>query len=492
METLIRSTVTKGVEALAALNRRRLPKPADHAFLSGIHRPMTEELTLTELAVEGEIPHALDGRYLRIGPNPIRPDPASYHWFIGDGMVHGLRLAGGRALWYRNRWIRSNAVAETLGREPAPGVHREFDTVNTNVVDIAGRTFALVEAGSYPVELSETLEDQTYSAFDGTLTGAFSAHPHLDHLTGEQHAICYDARNPGEVRHVVVDASGKVSSEQPIPVKHGPMVHDCAITGRYVVILDLPVTFSMKALIGGHSFPYRWNPAHRAHVGLMPREGGAEDIVWCAVEPAYAFHVANAFDLPDGTVALDLCVYERMFDEGASGPDARCRGLERWTVDPARRAVAVRTLDPSPQEFPRPDERRFGQSYRYVWTMALPTEPEARFVGATALFRHDLETGERQVHDFGPGRYPGEFVFVPAASDSAEGEGWLMGLVVDLTAETTELAIIDASRFEDAPMARVRLPHRVPPGFHGNWIPTQTSCGGAGARSRPAVGRATP
>ena len=344
METLIRSTVTRGVEALAAFNRRRLPKLADHPFLTGIHRPMTAELTLTELEVEveGQIPPALDGRYLRIGPNPIAPDPAAHHWFTGDGMVHGLRLSGGRALWYRNRWIRSNAVAAALGAAPAPGPHGQHDTVNTNVVGVAGRTFALVEAGACPVELDETLDGQAYNPFDGTLAGAFSAHPHRDPLTGEQHAVCYDARNPDEVRHVVVDASGRVRREQPIAVKHGPMIHDCAITGRYVVILDLPVTFSMKALIAGHPFPYRWNPDHPARIGLMPREGSADDIVWCAAAPAYAFHVANAFDQPDGTVALDLCVYERMFDEGATGPDARCRGLERWTVDPAARAVSVK------------------------------------------------------------------------------------------------------------------------------------------------------
>jgi carotenoid cleavage dioxygenase len=74
-----------------------------HRFLSGIHRPMDAELTLTELDVRGTIPPALDGRYLRIGPNPVAADPASYHWFTGDGMVHGLALRDGKALWYRNR-----------------------------------------------------------------------------------------------------------------------------------------------------------------------------------------------------------------------------------------------------------------------------------------------------------------------------------------------------------------------------------------------------
>jgi carotenoid cleavage dioxygenase len=471
IETLVRGTVAKGLEALAEFNRGRMPAPAEeNPFLSGIHAPMAEELTLTELSVSGAIPPGLDGRYLRIGPNPIAANPASYHWFVGDGMVHGLAIEGGRALWYRNRWIRSNAVAKARGVEPAPGPRHDFDTVNTNVVAIGGRVFALVEAGSYPVRLGETLEDQAYTAFDGSLHGSFTAHPHLDPKTGENHAICYEGRDQSTIRHVVVDAAGQVIREEPIAVKHGPMIHDCAITDRFVIVLDLPVTFSMKTLIAGHGFPYRWNPEHKARVGLMPRHGRQEDISWCDVEPGYAFHVANAYDAEDGRVVLDLCVYDTMFGDKAAGPDARSRGLERWTLDPASRAVEVRTIDAAPQDFPRPDERFFGQPYRYVWSMALPTDPVARFVGATALYAHDLATGERQVHDFGPGRHPGEFVFAPETPDSPEGRGWLMGFVVDTNTETTDLVILDAARFAEPPVATIHLPHRVPPGFHGNWI----------------------
>lgn len=471
METLIRGTVAKGLEALAGFNRARMPQPAhENPFLSGIHAPMTEELTLTELPVSGAIPPGLSGRYLRIGPNPVAANPASYHWFIGDGMVHGVAIEGGKALWYRNRWIRSHAVAKALGVEAAPGPRHAFDTVNTNVVGVAGRTFALVEAGSYPVELGETLDDQAYTAFDGSLKGSFTAHPHADPQTGEHHAICYEGRDQATIRHVVVDAAGRVIREEPIAVKHGPMIHDCAITERFVIILDLPVTFSMKTLIAGQGFPYRWNPEHQARVGLMPRHGRQEDIVWCAVEPGYAFHVANAYDAEDGQVVLDLCVYDSMFGDQAHGPDARSRGLERWVIDPASQEVEVRTLDATPQEFPRPDERFFGQPYRYVWSMALPSDPVDRFVGATALYAHDLATGERQVHDFGPGRHPGEFVFVPETPDSPEGHGWLIGYVVDMGAGTTDLVILDARRFAEAPVASIRLPHRVPAGFHGNWI----------------------
>ncbi|UIJ47118.1 carotenoid oxygenase family protein [Sphingomonas cannabina] len=470
VETLIRGAITKGMEAVAEFNRKRLPE-ADkpHPFLTGIHAPMSEEKTIRELPVTGTIPAALDGRYLRIGPNPVDPDPKGYHWFVGDGMVHGIRVEGGKALWYKNRWIRSHRVGEKRGVDPAPGPrHGNFDTVNTNVVGIAGRTYALVEAGSYPVELADDLEEQTYNPFDDTLVGSFSAHPHRDPATGEWHAIAYEATRPDEVRHVVLDAEGQVIRELPIAVKHGPSIHDCAITEHYVLVLDLPVTFSMKALIGGHGFPYRWNPEHQARIGLLPRAGTAEDIVWIDLDPLYIFHVANAYE-DDGKVVLDAVTYATMFDDDPKGPNAVPLGLERLTLDPVTRSATRRMIDPTPQEFPRPDERRFGRRYRYAYTLGVPQSSEG-FIGDTRLYKHDLDAGTRQTHDFGEGRYPGEFVFVPASAEAAEDEGWLIGLVVDLPNETTDLVILDAQDFEKEPQASIRVPHRVPPGFHGNWV----------------------
>ena len=162
---------------------------------------------------------------------------------------------------------------------------------------------------------------------------------------------------------------------------------------------------------------------------------------------------------------LDVAVHDRMFSDSKAGPDSRRSGLERWTIDPVTRVVERRTIDPTPQEFPRPDERRFGLPYRYAYTMALT----GAFLGG-ALFKHDLESGTRQVHDFGEGRHPGEFVFVPARADAAEDEGWLIGLVIDMNEETSELVILDAANFESEPLARVKIPHRIPPGFHGNWV----------------------
>ncbi len=224
-------------------------------YMTGLHSAMRDELTLENLAVTGSIPPALDGRYLRMGPNPMSPNPRTYHWFSGDGMIHGLRIKDGRALWYRNRFIRSAAVTEALGERRTPGPRHIFDTVNTNVMDFGGRTLGLVEAGSTPVEIGATLETLRYTDFGGTLDGGFSAHPHVDPLTNEMLAVCYEAKTWNSVRFVVVTPEGKVRRKVTVPVRHGPMMHDFAFTQRYAVILDLPVTFSLRRLISGNRFP---------------------------------------------------------------------------------------------------------------------------------------------------------------------------------------------------------------------------------------------
>lgn len=476
VETAIHNVVARGVTALATFNRGRMPAlTGPHPFLTGLHVPMTEELTIEDLVITGSIPPALDGRYLRVGPNPIAADPRTYQWFLGDGMVHGVRIDRGRALWYRNRWIRSTAVTAALNEPLAPGPrHGDFDTVNTNVIGIAGQTWALVEAGSTPVLLDDTLETLAYDDFSGTLRGSFSAHPHLDPLTGEMHAIAYAPQNPTTIHHVVVNADGSVQREEPVRVSHGPMIHDCAITARFAVILDLPVTFSMAALIGGNTFPFRWNPSHPARVGLLRRDGPGGGVIWCDVDPCYVFHVANAFDTDDGGAILDVVAYDKMFAETTLGPDAPRGAFERWAIDPVKRSVRRNVIDQHPQDFPRIDERRSGQPYRYAYTMMLPQIADPAFLGTDSLLKHDLQAGVRTIHSFGPQRYPGEFVFVPAHAAAAEDEGWLIGLVINAVDETTELVILDARDFAGAPRASIHIPHRIPPGFHGNWLPNKS------------------
>ncbi|HNJ48425.1 MAG TPA: carotenoid oxygenase family protein [Novosphingobium sp.] len=470
VENAIRGVVTKGIVGVARLNRALMNKDRAHPFLTGIHAPLHDELTISDLKVTGTIPPELNGRYVRNGPNPFAPDPRGHHWFLGDGMVHGVCLKNGKALWYRNRYIRTTMLEAQGGPKAAPGPRRgEREVINTNVIQHAGKTLAIVEANAFPQELTYELDAVSTHDFEGTLKGRFSAHPHLDPLTGELHVVTYDAMVQDTVWHVVVGPEGKVIREEPIPVRDGPSIHECTITKNYVVIFDLPVTFSMKALIAGEQFPYKWNPEPPARVGLMPRKGTADEIIWCDVDPCYVFHVANSYEREDGVVIIDSSVHETMFAGGPDGPNGKQLGMERWEVDPVARKIKRTTVDSAPQEFHRPDERYFGQPYSLSWSLGLPGDDSA-FVGSAPIYRYDMAGGPRQAHNFGPGRVPGEFVFVPRSADAPEGDGWVMGYVIDQATDTTDLVILDASDMSKPPVASVHIPHRIPPGFHGNWL----------------------
>ena len=189
-------------------------------------------------------------------------------------MVHGVRLRDGRAEWYRNRWVRSKAVAAQHDEKwPGGPVHENMDfAANTHIISHGGRTLATVEAGPLPYELTDELDTIGPCDFGGTLPGGFAAHTKLDHRTGELHAIAYFWAWD-HVQHVVIDAAGKVIRTTDIPVADGPMMHDFALTPSYVVLLDLPVTFSLNAVTQGKELPYVWNPSHQARVGLLPRDG---------------------------------------------------------------------------------------------------------------------------------------------------------------------------------------------------------------------------
>jgi carotenoid cleavage dioxygenase len=472
IEGAVGAVLSPVITRIAAFNRWRLPpRDTPNPFLTGIHEPMTEELTLHDLVVEGTIPPELDGRYVRIGPNAVAPDPRTYHFFVGDGMLHGVRIRDGRAIWYRNRWIRSTDVAKARGFAAAPGPRHIFDTVNTSVLNHAGAGWALVEAGSTPVRFDEELDDQRYDDFEGTLPGSFTAHPRCDPATGELHALCYEATDQRRVRYNVVDSGGRVRRSVTIPVEHGPLIHDCAITDRFVIVLDLPLTLSLSVIMAGHGFPYRWNDKHPARIGLLPREGEAESIIWLPINPCFVFHIANAYDLPDGRLVLDVIAYDRMFAADNLAPDEQPRGFERWTIDPETGAVTQMTLDPTPQELPVIDDRRVGRPYRYAYSLGLPAEMTESLVGEAPLIKHDLDQRSTTHHAFGPGRLAGEFVFVPRSAEAAEDEGWLMGFVNEADGATTSLEILNAHDMASAPVATVRLPHRIPPGIHGAWLP---------------------
>ena len=444
----------------------------------GNFAPVTEEVTAFDLPVTGALPAELDGRLLRNGPNPVgAEDPATYHWFTGDGMVHGLRLRDGRAEWYRNRWVRSPDVATALG-EPEPpspyGPDVRLFAANTNVVEIGGSTFAIVEAGSPPIELTDELETVGPSDFAGTLEHPFSAHPKRDAATGDWHVAAYYWAWGNQVRYLRLDASGKVTRSVPVETPGSPMVHDLAFTATYALLLDLPCTFDLDAAMAGARLPYLWNEGYGARIGLLPLDGpdgaaGAEAVRWFEIDPCYIFHPLNAYDLPDGRVVLDAVRHPKVFDRQRLGPDEGPPRLDRWTIDPGTGRVDQETLDDRPQEFPRLHEGFQGREHRYGYGVTT----EAALAPTTAL-KHDVVAATTEVHDFGPGRSSQEPVFVPRAGAAAEDDGWILAYVHDATTDRADVVVLDAHDFTGEPVATVHLPVRVPYGFHGNWVPSTT------------------
>ena len=438
----------------------------ENIYLQGNFAPVEEELTAFDLEVIGTIPAELEGRYLRNGPNPVSIErPEQHHWFAGNGMVHGVRLRGGRAEWYRNRYVRSQAVCEALGEQA--GGNQPTSSPNTNVAAWSGRTLALVEGGGAPVEMGYELDTVAARPIGAGQPGGFTAHPKFDPLTGEWHAMCYAwAQWLDHIKYVVLDAGGAVSKTVDIPLPGMVMLHDMALTRNYAVVFDLPVTVDMS-FVSARRFPYRWNPDYTPRIGLLPRTStDAADIIWCDIDPCYGYHPMNAYDADDGTVVIDICRYDTMFAGDVLGPALdSLPSLYRWTVDPRRRKVAEQQIDDRTMEFPRVAPSVSASRHRYGYGAGV-----GEGFAPGDLYKHDMDKGTVDVHRLGAGRGTGEPDFVPREHPVSEDDGWLMSYVYDAGTDSSELLILDALDVTADPVARVILPQRVPFGFHGNWI----------------------
>jgi carotenoid cleavage dioxygenase-like enzyme len=432
--------------------------------LRGNYAPVPREVTAFELRVHGAIPRELSGLYVRNGPNPkAGPSP---HWFLGDGMLHGVALVDGRAAWYRNRWVRTRAFVEDarwLGEDGTRDL--TVGKANTHVIAHAGRLLALVET-SLPTEVTKELDTIGCFDFGGRLTTGMTAHPKVCPRTGELHFFAYSFMPPFLTYHRA-DADGRLVQSADIDVPGPTMIHDFAITERHVLFMDLPFVFDLELAMAGTPMPYRWSDDYGARVGIMARPPAKAEVRWLDVAPCYVFHVLNAYDDADGTVVLDVARYPKMWPLGSSGTSpAR---LHRWRIDPGRGRVSEQPLDDRAIEFPRCDERRIGLPNRYGY--AVYTEHAADDATGTSLIKYDLRAGTADAHDFGPGRIPTEPVFVPASSAASEDEGWVLAYVYDAAREGSDFVILDARDFTGQPVATVSLPQRVPFGFHGSWIP---------------------
>jgi carotenoid cleavage dioxygenase len=439
-------------------------------WMDGHMAPVPDEIDAVDLPVTGALPAELSGRYFRNGPNP-RPGEESGHWFAGHGMVHGIRLRDGRAEWYRNRWVRTKQFTEGARLVDADfGVDLAAVTANTHVIPFNDRIYALIEVG-FPYELTPELDTVGPCDFGGRLTSAMTAHPKEDPRTGELLFFGYGFVPPYLTYHRL-SADGELVESRRIDVPGGTMMHDFAITENHVVWLDLPMVFDLELAERG-TMPYRWDDGYGARLGVMPRDPErAGEVHWFDVDPCYVFHVGNAHEDAAGRVVVDGARYSpadfgKVWGTVGGLPAketvtaAAVQGvarLHRWTLDPSSGKVTEEALDDRGVEFPRHDDARTGLEHRYLYT-----------VTGDSIVKYDLRSGSSAAHAPGAGLIPGEAAFVPAEGARGEDEGWLMSIVSDAAGAGSELLVLDAADLSR--VASVRLPRRVPAGFHGSWIP---------------------
>lgn len=449
--------------------------------VTGHLAPVPDEIDAFDLPVEGALPPELTGRFLRNGPNPLPGEPSG-HWFDGHGMVHGIRLDGGRATWYRNRWVRTKALAGHSPVLPDGSMDLTVEKANTSVIAHGGKILTLVESG-FPHVISPELETLGVYDFGGRLTTAMTAHPKVDPLTGELHFFGVGVTAPYLTYHKL-SAAGELVASAPISVPGPTFMHDFAITDRHAVFLDLPLVFAPER-VAETPLPYDWSDTYGARIGIMALDSPGQ-VRWFDVDPAYVFHVGNAHTDAQGRVVLDAARYggadaawawRNLGNPSAStGVPARPASaaavhhsglgrLHRWTLDPATGTVTEVTLDERGIEFPTIDDARVGRESRYRYAVS-GGGPDA-----AAIVKFDTSAGVIAEHTLGRDVVAGEAVFVASHSpDRAEDDGWLLTIASRRDGSGSKLLVLDATDVGGAPVAAVTLPRRVPAGFHGSWI----------------------
>lgn len=454
---------------------------AKSPFLEGNFAPVEREIAVDDLVVVGELPRELDGLFVRNGPNPQFAPLGRYHWLDGDGMLHAVRIEGGRAS-YRNRWIRTRGLdlERKRGRALWTGLleRRQFDnpegsiknTANTGLVFHGGRLLALHEQGE-PYEIAlPSLETLGVHTFGRRLRHPLTPHPKIDPVSKEMFAFGYSPVAKPHLQYSVFAADGALAHSTAIEIPIGVSMHDFAITERFAVFMNHPYTFDVRRWLRGEPIA-RFEPERGSYLGVLPRRGSGGDARWFAVAPCFVQHVVNAWE--DGEQIVVDVVHCATHDPAADlepgdAPPQPTR-LWRWRIDPRDGSVREQQLDDQNAELPSVNSARVGRRARYAFASRFRTD--VRLPLADGLLKYDFEDGcSSRLHSFGANRNGGEGVFVARPGARDEDDGWLLAFVHDEVEGESELLIADARDFGAPPVARVRLPQRVPYGFHGLWL----------------------
>jgi carotenoid cleavage dioxygenase-like enzyme len=453
--------------------------PTTNPFLGGNYAPWREEGDAYDLEIEGDLPRELNGALYRIGPNPHFTPAGRYHWFDGDGMVHAFVLRDGRAA-YRNRYVRTAGLMAEMKvgralygglleqpRELPPDMPPFKNAANTNIIGYANRMLALWEAG-LPHELKpETLETVGMYDFGGKLNGPMTAHPKFDPVTGDLLFFGYGPFPP-YVTWYRAGRDGKLIESRGIDTGLPAMMHDFIATDNYAIFFVCPSVFHIENAAQGKPL-VEWEPQHGTKIGAMNRKSG--EVKWFQDEAFFVFHFLNAYE-ENGSLIVDGCRMAALDMTGNSfggNPPLPWR----WNLNLNDGSIRQNQIDDVSNEFPRFDERLAGRKHRYGYFVGGPNQSLDTDQPFQALLKRDYQTGKLEMHSLGDNFMPGEPVFVPRDEKSGEDDGWLLAVWYDSERNRSEMVVLDAQDFARKPIARVKLQHRVPWGFHGNWVPAR-------------------
>jgi carotenoid cleavage dioxygenase len=380
---------------------------------------------------------------------------------MGDGMLHGVHLSNGKALSYRNRWIQTKSLE-------SGDTNLMSNLGNTALVKHGNKLLALYEAGVPHQMDASTLNTLGPFNFGDQLLGPMTAHPKIDPVTGEMFFIGY-MPVPPYLRCHTVNPDGELVRTEEITLPRGVMMHDFQLTQNHVIFLDLPVVFDLTAL-GTSPFPMTFDAANGARIGVMPRKGTNADVQWFDVDNCFAFHTMNAYETSDNKVILEACRMESMWDGGFSATLPAANPWE-WSLDLKTGAATEQKLLDTFMDFPKIDERKQGVEHRIDYGLRL-VEANADYpLHPDAIIKYDRKNGATDVWDCGYGVQPDEALFVPDPNDNGEDAGWLISMVYNRAEGISEVVVLNAQQLSKGPIARVKMPRRVPFGFHGLWVP---------------------
>ena len=467
-------------------------QPSDHPYLNGAWAPITEEWEDDACAFTGEIPRDLDGVYLRNSENPVHQPLGKYHPFDGDGMLCALRFHDGRAR-FRNRFIRTRGFVteQDVGRSIWSGIAQVpplsdrpgwgaqgylKDASSTDVCMHAGRAISsYYQCGELYASDPVTLEQHGVVGWGGQFPrDGVSAHAMPDRSTGELLWFNYSRHAP-YMRCGTTSAGGEVTHEREVPLPGPRLPHAMMFTPNFYVLNDFPLFWDAEPLKRDifaarmHELPSRFALAPRAHVG--------GEIRWFEASPTYVLHWVNAREQGDEVILDGYRQQQPMPPPLAGAPqkyaqlmayvdlDSLKPQLWRWRFNLRTGVTREEMLDEAVCEFGSINRVAFNQAQRYVYSMT----GEPGWFLFNGFIKHDLVTGTRETVKFPDGVFGSEMPFVAREGSRAEDDGWLLTYVSDVNRAISECWIYAAQNLGAGPLARVRLPLRIPSGTHACW-----------------------